>query len=490
MLPRELRTMTKDLRDFIKDMEEKLSDNLVKVEKTVDPAKFDVTAILRHLEVSGKFPVLLFKKPLNLLKEEASFRLITNVFSTRQNCALAMGLRPDDWKLELSLEYACRETNPIQPQVVGKEAAPVKEQAYRGDHADLRFLPIVRHHEMDGGPYVDMTPVMKDPEGGFYNIAFLRNQYKAPRKLGIHMSPRHNWTIFRKYEEQGLPTPVAIVIGHHPSFYLGALNVAAYGIDDYYLIGGIMGEPLRLTASETWGEDLMVPADAEIVIEGEIPPKVREVEAPFGEFPGTYGPQRLRPIINVKAITHRREAIYQDVFVGHRENWVLGGIPKEGSVFNAIKGVVPSIVAIHFPLSGSCRFNCYISIDKKVEGEQKQAALMAIAQCDFVKNVIVVDADVDVFNEQEVMWAVATRTQANTDIDIIRNIKANTLDPSLVHDISGSKMIIDATMPSDRPFASRVNVPNEALERIKLSDFIPQPLLEKIPQFTDSIRSN
>ncbi|MBU2498506.1 MAG: UbiD family decarboxylase [Proteobacteria bacterium] len=303
------------------------------------------------------------------------------------------------------------------------------------------------------------------------------------------MSPRHNWTIFRKYEQQNLPTPTAIVVGHHPAFYLGALNVAAFGVDDYAMISAIMDEPLRLTPSETWGEDFLVPADAEVIIEGEIPPNKREVEAPFGEFPGTYGPQRLRPIIEVKAITYRREAIYQDVFVGHRENWILGGIPKEGSVYNAIKGVVPTITAIHFPLSGSCRFNCYISIDKKVEGEQKQAALMAMAQCDFVKNIILVDADVDVFNEQEVMWAVATRTQASNDVDIIRNIKANTLDPSLVHEISGSKMIIDATRPSDRPFASRVNVPEEALARVNLSEYIPKKALEKMSLFLDSMRS-
>lgn len=481
--------MAKDLRDFIQEMKDTCPSELISVEKPVNPANFDVTTLLRHLEVMGKFPVLLFERPIDLHGKEATSKLITNVFATRQNCALSMGLQPEKWKLELSLEYAHRESNLVSPEIIPRERAPVKEYIYIGEESDLRTFPIVRHHEMDGGPYVDMTPVMKDPDEGFYNLAFLRNQYKGPRKLGIHMSPRHNWTIFRKYELQNLPTPVAVIIGHHPAFYLGALNVKAFGVDDYYLIGGILSEPLRLTSSETWGEDFLVPADAEIIIEGEIPPEVREVEAPFGEFPGTYGPQRLRPIIEVKAITHRKDAIYQDVFVGHRENWILGGIPKEGSVFNAVKGVVPTITAIHFPISGSCRFNCYISIDKKVEGEQKQAALMALAQCDFVKNVILVNDDVDVFNEQEVMWAVATRTQADTDVDIIRNIKANTLDPSLVHDISGSKMIIDATKPTDRPFAARVNVPEEALHRIKLSDYIPDDILKETSFFMDSVRS-
>jgi UbiD family decarboxylase len=154
-----------------------------------------------------------------------------------------------------------------------------------------------------------------------------------------------------------------------------------------------------------------------------------------------------------------------------------------------IKGVVPTVKQVHFPLSGSCRFNCYISLDKRVEGEQKQAALMAMAQCDFVKNVIVVDADVDAFNEQEVMWAVAMRVQPDRDLEIIHNIKGNTLDPSLVHDISGSKLIVDATMPTDRPFAARVNIPEEALQRVKLEEYIPEASLKKLPQFLDSVKS-
>ncbi len=481
--------MNKSIHTYLQELNSRLPEDIITVTKPLNPANFDVSAILKHLEAGGLYPLMVFENALNLKGERSSFKLVTNVFATRQRCALALGMEPEQWKLNLSMEYARRERNPRKPEVIAQAGAPVKEVVKTGKDADLREFPIVKHHEMDGGPYIDMTVVAKDPDQGFYNIAFLRNQYKGPQNLGIHMSPRHNWTIFRKNEEKNLPTPVAIIVSHHPAFYLGALNVAPYGVDDYQLIGGIMDEPLRLVPSETWGDRFLVPADAEIVIEGEILPQVREVEGPFGEFPGTYGPQRYRPVIDVKAITHRKDAIYQDVFVGHRDNWILGGIPKEGSVFSAIQGVVPTVQAVHFAISGSCRFNCYIAIDKKVEGETKQAALMAMAQCDFVKNVIVVDADIDPFNEQEVMWAVATRVQPDNDIDIIRNIKANTLDPSLVHDIRGSKMIIDATIPVDRPFADRVNVPEEALARINLGDFISEEKMQCVPRFYDSVRS-
>ena len=473
--------MAKDLRTFLRALAETLPHDFVRVEKPINPARFEVTALMQHLEGDDKYPVLLFEHPRDVNNGPSDFALLSNVFATRERCALALDLDPSRWKLDLSLEYARREERLIAPVVATREDAAVKEVVQKGEEVDLGRLPIVRHHEMDGGPYIDMAVIMRDPDGGFYNASFQRTQYKGPRKLGIHLGPRHNWTILRKNEEKMRPTPLVIVISHHPSFFLGSLNIAPFGIDDYHQIGAIMGEPVRLVPSETWGDTFMIPADAEMVIEGEIPPRVREVEGPFGEFPGTYGPQRCRPVINVTAINFRRDAIFQHMFTGHRDVWVAGGIPKEGSCFNAIRGVVPTVKAVHFAISGTCRFNCYISIDKKVEGEPKQAALMAMAHCDFVKHVVVVDADIDPFKEEEVMWAVATRVQADNDVDIIRNVRTATLDPSLIYDTKGAKMIIDATKPVDRPFSTRLNVPDEALERIRPEDFIAAERLAKIP---------
>jgi len=379
-----------------------------------------------------------------------------------------MGVDPSQSKLPLSLEYAAREARRLPPLEVSSEQAPVKDVVQVGEDVDLHVLPIVRHHEMDLGPYIDMTPIMRDPETGAYNAGFLRTMFKGPRKLGLHMSPRHHWEIVRKNEAQDRATPVIIVLGHHPSFYLGALNVVGFDDDDYAVIGSIMGEPLRVTPSETWGDAFMVPADAEIVIEGEVLPHKREIEAPFGEFTGYYGPQRYRWVIEVTAVTHRRDAIYQDIFVGHRDNWFLGAIPKEGTVYNRVKALIPTVKSVCLPNSGCGRYNCYISIDKKTEGESKQAALIALGEIDFIKNVVVVDEDIDPFNEEEVMWSVATRVQADEDVDILKNVKGNVLDPSLKGDILTAKMIIDATRPVERPFAERVRVPADAVQRAKV----------------------
>jgi UbiD family decarboxylase len=294
------------------------------------------------------------------------------------------------------------------------------------------------------------------------------------------MSPRHNWQIVRKNEERGLPTPVAIVVSHHPAFYIGALNVAPFGSDDYALVGAMFQRPLRLVESATWGKDFLIPADAEIVIEGNVLPNVRETEGPFGEFPGTYGPQRVRWVVEVTALEYRRDAIFQNIFSGHPDTWVLGSFPKEGSLYNRIKGVVPGLQAVHLPTSGVGRFHCYISIDKKVDGESKQAALIALGNCDFVKHVIVVDSDVDVYHEEQVLWAVATRVQADEDVDIIKNVKGNMLDPSQRDEIMGAKMIIDATRPVKRAFEARIQLPDEAMARVDIEKLISPEKLGRI----------
>jgi len=468
------------LRAFIEWLERERPDQVVHVTEPVDPAKFEVTAVLKHLELRRKYPLVVFDRPLDLRGRPSVMPIATNIYATRERCAMALGLPPEEARLGLSLEYARRERALVPPAVITETDAPVKAVVLTGEQVDLRDLPIVRHHAMDAAPYVDMTSVMRDPETGAYNIAFLRNMYKGPRRLGLHMSPRHNWQIVREHETRDQPTPVAIVVSHHPAFYIGALNVSAFGIDDYAVVGGMFERPLRLVPSTTWGEDLLIPADADLVLEGHVLPNAREVEGPFGEFPGTYGPQRVRWVVEITALNRRSDAIYQDVFVGHPDNWVLGSFPKEGSIFNAIKGVVPTVKAVHLPTSAVGRFHCYISIDKRVDGESKQAALIALGACDFVKHVVVVDSDIDVYREEEVLWAIATRVQADQDVDIIKNVKGATLDPSQIDDIMGAKMIIDATRPVRRPFESRIEIPADAMERVRLERLIPEDQLRRL----------
>lgn len=460
--------MTNSFKAFLNFCKDKIPEEFLEIDRELNPSDYEATAILQHLENQNLYPLVLFDKPKNLLGGISKFPLVMNVFASIPRCAIALNLPPSEERKGIGLKYAQLVKHRLTPVRVSKKDAPVKEAIHKGDEVDLRIFPIVRHHDMDPAPYIDMVVVHIDPDEGFYNMAFQRTMYKGPRKLGLRMAPRHNLQISRKYEDKGKAAPVIIVVSHHPAFYIGSLNLQPFGSNDYEVVGSIMESPLRIVESETWGENFMIPADADIIIEGEIPPGVREVEGPFGEWTGYVGPQRYYWIIDVKAISYRNQAVYQDVFVGHRDNWILGLFPLEGELFNSIKSRVPNVRKVSLPLSGNCRFNCYISLDKKVEGEQKVAALAAISASDFIKNVILVDSDIDPENEQDVLWAVATRTQPDRDVDIIRHIKGNPLDPSITSQMETSKMIIDATRPIARPFHERIKVPDEVMNRIKI----------------------
>jgi UbiD family decarboxylase len=453
------------MKGYLDKLEEVCPQELLTLEEEVNPGAFEATAVLRRLEMAAKYPLVVFRRPLNLKGQVSEFPLVMNVFADRARCALALGMRWEDSKLALAIEYGRREAGVCRPEMIPKSSALVKQVVKVGDQADLRDLPIARHHEMDLAPYIDMAVILRDPESKAHNTAFLRTAYKGPRRLGLHMARRHSREIVRRHEAAGKNTPVVIVVCHHPAFFLGTLNSVPFDTDDYEVIGSIMGESVRLTASETWGEDFLVPADADLLIEGEVLAGCREVEGPFGENHGYSGPQGLGWVIEVKAITHRHGACYQSIFVGHADNWMLGAIPREGAIYQRIQASMPNVRGVHLANSGCGRHNCYISLKQSVAGQGKQAALIALATADFIKNVVVVDEDIDPYNEQEVWWAIATRAQPEEDVDILRGVSYNAPDPSTKEEGVGSKMIIDATMPVGRPFDRRSTVPEAALIR-------------------------
>jgi 2,5-furandicarboxylate decarboxylase 1 len=291
------------------------------------------------------------------------------------------------------------------------------------------------------------------------------------------MSPIHTWHIFKSYEDKNLPCPMALVIGHHPMFYLAANMNPSVEVSEYDLAGGLMGEPLQVTPSETLGEDFLVPADAETVIEGEMLPNRREPEAPFGEWTRYYGPQRSNPVVRIKAITHRNRPIYLDNFIGHRDMDCLA-LGWESTVFSRVKEAVPTLLDVCLPFSGCVGYHAYIRIKKAVPGQPINAALAALTW-GFLKLVVVVDEDIDVFNEEEVWFAVATRVQAGKQVQILKGIRGSILDPSIGETVEHDAVIIDATKPFETPFAERIKIPEEFLKKIRLEDFIDIDLINR-----------
>ncbi len=457
----------KDLHTFLDELRALGPDELVEIDRPVWPADFDVTAILEHLTLAKRYPSLLFCHTQDLRGEPSRFPLATNLFATRARCARAMGLPPERDKMELSLAYAELERQRIPPVTIPASEAPVRQVELRGQQADLGILPIVRHFEMDLGPVLTMATIMKDPDEGFYDITFIKTFYKdRPRRAGLTIHSPHHLRILKKYEERGQAAPVINVLGHHPAFFLGSLALAPWGTNDYEVMGAFLREPVRLTESVTWGGDFLIPADAEIVIEGVIPPGEKEICDPFGEVTRHYQAQGLKQAFDITAITHRREAILQDVFSGHEEHWYLGSIPKEGSMFNSLQRQHGCIKAVHLPNSGAARFTAYVSIKKEREGIAKRVGMSALLESWQFNWVVIVDEDIDVFDEQEVLWAVYTNTDPSRDIDVLKN-QYNIFFSAAGH----QKVIIDATRPLDSAFPAKINVPAGAMERIRLADF-------------------
>jgi UbiD family decarboxylase len=459
--------MAKDLRSYLAQLQEALPGEIRQVDTVMDP-KFEISAVVEKLEDRNEAPLILFNKVKNHKGELSDFRVAVNVFSTRPKCTVALGLHPDQWRMETSLEFARLSKGRVKPVIIDGTDAPVKEVVRTGDQVDLYDLPILVHNEMDGHPNLVDAIVAADPDTGCYNSSHHRQMVKGKDRLGVYMSPRHLWNYWQRAAKRGQSLPIAHVVGHHPGFYIGTEALVDMDDDEYEVIGAVLQEPLRLVPSEAYGERLLVPADAELVIEGEILPDEYEAEGPFGEFSGYYGPQRWAPVVKVTAITHRKDPLYLNIMAGRADHRVLGGIPKEGGLFEMIKLAVPTAKAIHLPFSGCCRFSAYISIEKLAEGEGMVAAIAPFPYHDELKLVIVVDDDVDPFNEREVLWAATTRAQADKNMEIIRNIRGGTLDPSsTIHGV-GAKLIIDATRPLSPPFAERLRVPLEIKEKINL----------------------
>ncbi len=432
------------------------------VSRQTDPNRFEVTALLENLELRKQFSAVLFHNPLNLLGEPSQFKLLANLWATRERCAEMLGLCPDQAGRELGVAYAKRLEGMVEPVVVPSDDAPVQAHVYQGGAADLRMFPVVRHFEKDVGPVMTMAHIMRAPSADFYNVTFAKTFLDGGQRGGLTIHTPDLRRMLGEWERRGEPFPVVNVLGHHPAFWLGSLALTPYGTNEYDSIGGFLDEPLRLTPSVTWGKDFLVPADAEIVIEGEIVPGERMTVNPFGEVSRLYQSEQQAPVMAVKAITHRPGAIMQDVFSGHREHWLLGLIPREGSLYNHLQASLGNVVAVHLPFSGCGRFTCYISIKKTGEGQPKLVALQALAQAPMLQTIVVVDEDIDVFNEEDVLWALNVYVDPSRDVDLIKNIGR----PSDHRALGAGRLLIDATRPTHVPFPERLRVPPSAVAAI------------------------
>jgi 2,5-furandicarboxylate decarboxylase 1 len=451
--------MAQDLRSFLDLIKRRTPDDFQIISKEVDPA-YEITALVVKLEREAKRrPVLLFEKV-----KGTKFPVLTNLHATRSRLAAAMGSAPED----MQRVYLRAMEKPIPPKVV--KTGPVKEVILTGERINLYDFPQIVHHEGDAGPYVTAAiSFAKDPTAEVWNCAYNRLQIKSRDTTSIHLTiAKHLWEFQRIAEARGEPLPVALVIGVHPAIALGALAIGSIDEDERAIMGALLGERLELVKCET--SDVLVPAHAEIVIEAEILPRERTAEGPFGEFTGYSLGERQREVVRVKAITHRRDAMFQDITVAHLDHLLLSTIPIEANLYRAVRAMVPSVKAVRVPGP----FTCYVSIEARVPGQAKNAILAVLGADLYMKRVVVVDYDVDVFDDRQVNWAIATRCQPDRDITVITNARGSDLDPSTREDGYTAKWGVDATAkPSLAAYTPRHRVPPDVWQRINLKDFLP-----------------
>jgi 2,5-furandicarboxylate decarboxylase 1 len=437
------RQPVRSLRDWLDHLERR--DRLAVMKPGV-ALKFELSALAKRLDGER---ATVFPKP-----DGHAIPVISGLVSDRAWIADAMGVEPS----EVLTRFREAATHPIPWSEV--KSAPAQEVVHRD--VDLtKQLPLPTHNEHDSGPYITAgLMISRNPKTGVQNVSIHRCQVSGPNKLGLLLLPRHTHMFFEMAEQAGGALDVAIAIGVDPLTLLASQAIAPIDFDELTIAGALHGQPLPVVKCVT--NNVRVPAESEIVVEGRILPQQREEEGPFGEFPQYYGERAARHVMEVTAVTHRRDALFHTIVGGGLEHLLLGAIPREATLLDHLRRSFPNVLDVHLSRGGVCRYHLYVQIRTRQDGEAKNIMMGAFAGHYDVKQVVVVDEDVNIHDPNEVEWAVATRFQADRDLLIVPHSQGSKLDPS-TRDGVGAKMGLDATKPLAAPEMKfkRIYVPGE-----------------------------
>src|SRR5499427_1612836 len=381
--------------------------------------------------------------------------VVSGLIRTRERSMMALGCesyREIEDKLTQAINH------PIPPKYV--KSSPTREVVVVGDEVDLYQLPIPMSSIFDGGPMITAGVVIaRDPELGI--------------NTGIDIVTPNNMRLFaQRAYESGRALPISISIGTHPIEITGSGYRAPLGVEEMAIAGGLRGSPVELAPCATI--DLPYVADAEIVLEAEIlPTGWTWPEGRFGEFTRLMGGLHWNPLVRIKAISMRKDAIYYNLHMPWENTW-LAAPTRYAAIRQALKTAGVQVKDINVTLGGCAFWHAVISI-KKQPGEGKNALLAALSVMD-LKHVVVVDDDIDVNDPTEVEWAIATRVQGDRDVMIVSNARAKPLDPSLPQGYgvvpTGAKVGIDATIPENIPREYYERITYAYAERAKIDDYV------------------
>ena len=431
----------RDFREFIAVAEQR--GKLRRVSETVD-RNWEPGCLIKWM-----YQALPDKERFGLLFENvegSKFPLATGAIGASSDTyALALGVEPE----EVKETWVQALLNPQTPRTV--EQAPCQEVVLMGDEAKLGDLPIpVWTPGKDVGPYITTITVTRNAETGQQNMGVYRTKVRDDHSVTCNLRPtRQGYRYSRTYLNQGKPAPIAWVVATEPVIHLATVANMPLGVDEVTVAGGLKGEPIELVKAKT--VDLMVPANAEFIIEGEVLDEMDE-EGPFGEFAGYMGPLGERPVVRITAITHRKDAIYYGYSsqMPPSESTVLQSLTNAPVLLKMLRHDIgdQSIRDVFIDLTfGGLLAHCIVSMKPEVPGHAKRVGRL-IADMTTIKRVTVVDADVDIRDPLHVEWAVNSHYNPVRDTIIIEDVYAG-LDPSLrvvdgVKEL-GSKVVIDAT---------------------------------------------
>lgn len=469
----------KDMRTWIEELD--AAGELIRIDKPVDP-----------LTQMGALLYQSREKALFFENLPHGWRSLGQAPANVRHAAIAFGTSLDDLVPTVAERFGARRT----PELV--HGGPVKDVRLGPGEFDLTQLPVHVAGIRDGGPVIGSGLVVtKDPDTGRRNVSFHRLQVKGPNKTGILLYPRHSWRNYLKYQERNEPMPVAVFIGHYPLYYAAASTTAPYGMDEFEVAGGYLGESVRLVPCES--VPLEVPADAELVLEGHIPPHYREDEGPFSEFQDVYiAGTGKNPVVEYTCMTRRQDAIFKNIQNGSEtEGCVFHKVPMSAMIYRRLRDVGGG-ANIHNVMMLPGIFTVVVQMTQRFWGEAKNVAMAALSsEYNHPKVCIVVDRDVDIFNHSELIWALSTRVNPAEDVIVIPGTHNHAMDPSLpelggpgqpLWQRRGGKLIIDASIPppvaeKERGIFERIRPVNGAT--VRLADFARADYLDRVRSLPD-----
>ena len=454
----------KDLRNFISECEKKLPKEFVRVSKEVDP-KFEITAVIKKLDLMGKHPLVFFEKVKGY-----NMPVVCNTDDSWTKFGLALGVPPEKVRdVYDEREEECVRLNKYPIKEVKKSEAPCKEIIKTGTEANLYEFPFLTHHEREVPYLTRAIGVATDARTNCLQVAHYRLMIKKSNLGVTHLTPgRHLWNIWKEKTDRNKPVEIAFVLGLHPAWTMASQSRIAHPPSEFDVAGSLLKESLEVVRCETI--DVLVPARAEIIIEGEIPPNTLEEEGPWGDFTRYHQVAKRHPV-QVKAITYRKNPIVHDMgaWPGTGYN-IMGRIPQEAFMTRVLKEAVPDVTLFRFGPT-MCG---YIQLDKKHVAQPKQAILAAFGNDLYLKYVVCFDTDIDISKGSEIAWALMTRVQADRDVMILPGVLGSDLDLSAPQEAVVTKVGVDATAkPFRKDFPPERKIPDEVMSRINLREYVP-----------------